>query len=101
MQTVSDMTTKNSRVVARIFINAYFSYCGSNVCAQSAGDVAGVSSSHSLKNLPIEELFNVQVKSVSRRPEKLTEAASAVQVITNDEIRRSGATNLPGLATCH
>lgn len=48
-----------------------------------------------LKNLSLEELMNIQVFSVSRRPEKLAEVASAVQVITGEEIRRSGVTTLP------
>jgi len=33
--------------------------------------------------------------SISMRPEKLTEVASAVQVITEEDIHRSGATRLP------
>jgi iron complex outermembrane receptor protein len=48
-----------------------------------------------LQNLSLEELMNIQVFSVSKRPEKLTQAASAVQVITGEEIRRSGVTTLP------
>src|SRR6185436_3308608 len=32
---------------------------------------------------------------VSRRPEKLSDVASAIQVITQEDIRRSGATSLP------
>ena len=48
-----------------------------------------------LKRLSLEELLDVQVTSVSRRPQPLSEAASAVQVITADDIRRSGAANLP------
>jgi iron complex outermembrane receptor protein len=48
-----------------------------------------------LQNLSLEELMNIQVTSVSRRPEKLTEVASAIQVITAEDIRRSGATTLP------
>lgn len=48
-----------------------------------------------LKNLSLEELMNIQVFSVSRRPEKLVEVASAVQVITGEDIRRSGVTTLP------
>ena len=46
----------------------------------------------SLKKLSVEELTNVEVTSVSRRPEALSRVASAIQVITGDEIRRSGAT---------
>ena len=48
-----------------------------------------------LKKLSMEELMNVKVTSISMRPEKLTEVASAVQVITNEDIHRSGATRLP------
>ncbi len=39
--------------------------------------------------------MNIEVTSVSKRPEKLTQTASAIQVITAEDIRRSGATTLP------
>src|SRR5438093_5923661 len=48
-----------------------------------------------LKKLSLEELMAIEVTSVSRRPEKLSETASAIQVITQEDIRRSGATSLP------
>src|SRR5216117_336369 len=48
-----------------------------------------------LKKLSLEELLNMEVTSVSRRPEKLSETASAIQVITQEEIHRSGASSLP------
>jgi len=48
-----------------------------------------------LKNLSIEELMQIDVTSVSRRSERLSSASAAVTVITQDEIRRSGATSLP------
>jgi iron complex outermembrane receptor protein len=47
------------------------------------------------KRLTLEELMQLEVTSVSRRPEKLSEVASAIQVVTGDEIRRSGASTLP------
>lgn len=47
------------------------------------------------KHLSLEELMDVTVTSVLRRPEPLVEAASAIQVISGEEIRRSGATSLP------
>ena len=53
------------------------------------------SSIQSLKKLSIEQLMNVNVTSVARQPERLLATPSAIQVITNDDIRRSGATNLP------
>jgi iron complex outermembrane recepter protein len=60
--------------------------------AQSADSAP---SSASLKALSVEELMNVVVTSVSRRAEPLAHAASAIQVVTQDDIRRSGATSLP------
>ena len=47
------------------------------------------------KKMSMAELMDLEVTSVSRRPEKLSETASSLQVITNDDIRRSGATNIP------
>ncbi|HEY2394820.1 MAG TPA: TonB-dependent receptor plug domain-containing protein [Rudaea sp.] len=48
-----------------------------------------------LKKLSLEELADIEVTSVSKRPEKLSGTPSALQVITADEIRRSGATSIP------
>ncbi|HZV70789.1 MAG TPA: TonB-dependent receptor plug domain-containing protein [Saprospiraceae bacterium] len=48
-----------------------------------------------MKKLPIEELMDVVVTSVSRRPENLSEVASAIQVISGYDITRSTATSLP------
>lgn len=52
-------------------------------------------SSSQLKKLSVEELMDIEVTSVSKRPEKLTEAASAIQVVTGTDIQRSGVTRLP------
>jgi iron complex outermembrane recepter protein len=48
-----------------------------------------------LKEVPFEELFNLEITTVSKRPERLVDVPSAIQVITSEEIRRSGATSLP------
>ena len=60
--------------------------------AQAAPE-PGVSTA-TLKSLSVEELMDIEVTSVSKRPEKLSETASAIQVITQEEIRRSGSTTL-------
>ncbi len=52
-------------------------------------------SAEALKKLSIEQLMNLQVTSVSKRPERLSQTASAIQVITQEDIRRSGAASLP------
>src|SRR3989475_1143246 len=51
-------------------------------------------SAEALKKLSIEQLMNLQVTSVSKRPERLSQTASAIQVITQEDIRRSGASSL-------
>lgn len=48
-----------------------------------------------LKNLSIEELSNIEVISVSKREERLSDAPTSVFVIMSEDIRRAGATNLP------
>src|SRR5438132_8445228 len=48
-----------------------------------------------LVHLGLEDLMNIEVTSVSKRPERLSDAAASIYVITGDEIRRSGATTLP------
>ncbi len=48
-----------------------------------------------LKRLSLEDLMNQDVTTVTRQPQKLSESPSAVQVITSDDIHRSGATSLP------
>ncbi len=48
-----------------------------------------------LSSLSIEELAALEITTVSRRAEPLNEAAAAIFVITRDDIRRSGAENIP------
>ena len=45
--------------------------------------------------MSMEDLMNVQVTSVSKRQQKLADAAAAIFVITQEDIRRSGATSIP------
>lgn len=64
-------------------------YTGSSTAhAESLSAVA-------LKRLSLDQLFDIDVVSVSKRPERLAEAASAIQVISGEDIRRSGASSLP------
>jgi iron complex outermembrane receptor protein len=61
-------------------------FAGTQVDMPSAGD---------LKQLSIEDLMNLQVTSVAKEPQRLLQAAAAIQVITADDIRRSGASSIP------
>ena len=63
--------------------------------AAAAPQEPRVAAAADLKKLSIEELMEIDVTSVSRRSERLNQAAAAIIVITRDEIRRSGVTSLP------
>jgi iron complex outermembrane recepter protein len=45
----------------------------------------------------IEDLMNIEVTSVSKKEQKMSQAAAAIFVITQEDIHRSGATNIPDL----
>jgi iron complex outermembrane recepter protein len=55
----------------------------------------GASSARDLKRLSIEELMDVEVTSVSRTAESLGGAAAAISVVSNEDLRRTGATAIP------
>lgn len=59
------------------------------LCAWAQDDVKR------LVHLGLEDLMNIEVTSVSKRPERLSDAAASIFVITAEEIRRSGATSIP------
>jgi iron complex outermembrane receptor protein len=66
--------------------------------AAAVGQPAHYAFAQSLEKLgqmSIEELGNVEITSVSKRPEPLADAPAAVYVLTHDEIIRSGATSIP------
>jgi iron complex outermembrane recepter protein len=50
-----------------------------------------------LSRMDVEDLMNVKVTSVSKREQKLSRTAAAVFVINQEDIRRSGAANIPDL----
>ena len=47
-----------------------------------------------LSDLSLEQLMNLEVITVSRKPEPLAETAAAAFVISNEDIQRSGVTNI-------
>ncbi|MEM6414693.1 MAG: TonB-dependent receptor [Pseudomonadota bacterium] len=48
-----------------------------------------------LFSMSLEELMNIDIASVSKKSESLGDVAAAAYVITNEDIRRSGARSLP------
>src|SRR5438552_13904350 len=74
----------------RIFLAGFLSVllAGSTV-AQNPRKVPDVTA------MSLEDLMNTQVFSVSKRTQKVADAAAAIFVITQEDIRRSGATSIP------
>jgi len=56
---------------------------------------AGTTLPDDLTEMSLEALMNIEVTSVSKRPEKQIGAAAAIFVITQDDLHRWGVTNIP------
>jgi iron complex outermembrane receptor protein len=50
-----------------------------------------------LTQVSIENLMNMEVTSVSKKEQKLSQVAAAIFVVTQEDVRHSGATNIPDL----
>jgi len=48
-----------------------------------------------LKQLSLEELFDLEVTSVSKKPEPVSKTAAAIHVVTADDLHRMGVLSLP------
>ncbi|NEV62440.1 TonB-dependent receptor plug domain-containing protein [Thiorhodococcus minor] len=72
--------------------HAVLAACGALLSLTVAAD-----SLTTLKRLSLEELADLEVSIVSRRPERLADSAAAVYVLTAEDIRRSGYTSIPEL----
>ena len=74
--------------------NRWWHTCGAGLLLVLAPAALG-QTLDDLQRLSIEELANIQISSVSKTAEPLSDAPAAVYVITHDEIVRSGLTRLP------
>jgi iron complex outermembrane receptor protein len=67
------------------------------LCAAAALSRGQSPTAKDLAQTSLEDLMNIEVTSVSKKEQKLSQAAAAVFVISQEDIRRSGATNIPDL----
>jgi len=74
--------------VPRLLISSLIVFAG--ISFGQANDSSG-----ELKRMSLEELMRLEVTSVSRQPEPYRQAPAAIQVITREEIHRSGASTIP------
>lgn len=76
-----------ARRIVSLMLVGFFS--SSTLFAQSPQQVPDIS------RMSLEDLMNLEVTSVSKRTQKVADAAAAVFVITQEDIRRSGAGSIP------
>ena len=82
------MTGKRTRVQLRDLIAVLCIATAPATAGANAGDDA-------LFDLSLDELLSLEVTSVSKKAQPISEAAAAVFVITSEDIRRSGVTTIP------
>ncbi|PYU55607.1 MAG: TonB-dependent receptor, partial [Acidobacteria bacterium] len=76
--------------LGRIFLAAFLAVVvAATTVAQTSRNVPDVTA------MSMEDLMNMNVTSVSKRTQKVADAAAAIFVITQEDIRRSGATSIP------
>jgi iron complex outermembrane receptor protein len=64
-------------------------------CSATAQLVGSADTDKPLKELSLQQLSNIKVTTLTRSPQSVSKTPAAVYVITNDDIRRSGATSIP------
>lgn len=79
------MSCQNTRLKQLVFATLIFSACISNVYSEQP----------ELQDLSVEELLNVEVTSVAKKAQSLNDSPAAVFVISNEDIKRIGATSIP------
>lgn len=79
----------------------YRTTCGAvlvlNLLTSCSLHISAQSATPDLGDLSLDSLANTEITSVSRKEEKLSQTAAAAYVITQEDIRRSGATSIPEL----
>jgi iron complex outermembrane receptor protein len=83
------LTSSAHRVVAATLVAVCLGFTANRGEAQEAKP--------DISNLSLDSLTSMEITSVSRKEQKLTEAAAAIFVITNEDIRRSGLTSVAEL----
>lgn len=82
----------------RQFLFLYFSFLfiASGSVVGDASEALSAENASPLTQLRLEELLTLEVTTVSKKTERMSQAAAAVFFITQDDTRRSGAMTISG-----
>lgn len=89
-------TRRVSRGVVMTLVSAFV--CGSAGAFECAGpepDAADLGGQGALTEMSLEQLMDVTITSLYRKPQSVAETPAPVFVITREDIRRSGVTTIP------
>ena len=90
---------RGTRGIALFFLNSLILTVGAlgQVSPPASKPPSKSPSQGDLSQVLLEDLMNIQLTSVSKKEQRLSEAAAAIFVITHDDIHRSGASNISDL----
>ncbi|MDB6021638.1 MAG: ligand-gated TonB-dependent outer rane channel [Pedosphaera sp.] len=89
---MKNLQMKTARIGLRALLLA-FAWFIANTAGRAAD--AQTNEMDRLTSMSIDDLLNQDVTSVSKKSEKLSKSPAAISVLTQDDIRRSGATSIP------
>jgi iron complex outermembrane receptor protein len=85
--------------IGRVFITGMLgfliSFAGSLELCSARAAQSNQNPPENLKQLSLDQLGNVEVTTVSKDPQQVQKTPAAIFVITQEDIRRSGATSIP------
>jgi iron complex outermembrane receptor protein len=90
-------TSRDTNPAAGTSTTASNTKSAASTSAATATLPAAKSGNQDLGGLSIDDLLNVTVTSAGQKEQKLSDVAAAMTVLNSDDIRRSGATNIPDL----
>lgn len=89
------MSTLRTPLLFNMLSAIVFTHLATMTLAANEQNSSSQRKNNSLMDMDIEKLMSLEVTTASRYSQKLSEVASAVFVITQDDIRRSGVTSIP------
>ncbi len=89
--------TATINIPGRVFLALCACLVGSLSLAPLVAKAESRPASSELTSFSIEDLMNIQVTSVTKKPQKVSDTAAAIFVITSEDIRRSGMASVPEL----
>ena len=86
---------KIARMMSRTLIGVFWLLLLGQCLWSSLAIAASAGPGEDLTQLSLEELMNIEVTSVAKKKQKLSESAAAIFVVTQEDIRRSGVSSIP------